>query len=266
MLARLQPVTSGSPARRSGFVPPSWRVWDLDAEMRYLPVLGVLPADGSAICEVGSGAAGLARWTDRPVIGIDPGPDERHGELTVPANLTRVDGRGEAIPLDDAAVAACVAIDTLEHVPATMRAAVIAEMVRVTKPGGVVVLMGPAGAEAALADRRLLDTLHRRGTFGGWTVWLEEHLEFGLPTVEDLETYLTANQRVNDVDVRGELNLRLWWAMHRAAMGVPRRGPLRRIPHPTPVHAYVWTPLAVAARSYRRGPFYRYMLVARVDH
>jgi Methyltransferase domain len=255
-----------SPRRISDLrnIDPDWRVWDLDAEMRYEPVLDVLPPVDGAICEVGSGSAGIARWTSRRIIGVDPGPDDRHGDLMTPPNLERIIGSGAAIPLGDGSVTACVAIDTVEHIPREHRAAVIAEMVRVTASGGRVVIIGPTGAEAADADRRLLNRLHQRGIYGGWTTWLEEHIEFGLPSQQELDGYLRSLPRVRSISVQGALNLRLWWAMHNAAMGLPRVGPLRRVPHPLPLHAHIFSPIAILARQYRRGPAYRYMFVAEI--
>ena len=246
-------------------IDPAWRIWDLDAEMRYQPVLDALANVDGVVCEVGSGAAGIARWTSRSVIGVDPGPDERHGGVRAPANLERVMGSGEAIPLPDESVAACVATDTIEHIPRELRERVVAEMVRVTRSGGRVILIGPTGAHAAAADRRLLDLLHRRGVYGGWTTWLEEHLSFGVPSIEELEGHLRRQSRVGSLSVHGALNLRLWWLMHRGAMGLlPRVRPLNRIPHPTPVHPWLWAPVAVLARRYRRPPHYRYMFVAEI--
>src|SRR3954469_18775583 len=58
-----------------------WRVWDLDSELRYLPVVRALPQSPLPICEVGSGPQGLAVWTSRKVIGVDPGDDDRHSGL-----------------------------------------------------------------------------------------------------------------------------------------------------------------------------------------
>ena len=37
----------------------SWKVWQLDGELRYGPVVDALPLSGLPICEVGSGPAGL---------------------------------------------------------------------------------------------------------------------------------------------------------------------------------------------------------------
>lgn len=265
MLRRLEPPVS--PRRIADLVriDASWRIWDLDAEMRYQPVVDALPPGRGNVCEVGSGVAGIARWTTRSIIGVDPGPDDRHGSVIAPDNLQRVVGSGEAIPLADRSVTACVAIDTVEHIPVEHRSRVLAEMVRVTSNGGRVIIIGPSGPAAAAADRRLLDLLHRRGVYGGWTTWLEEHIEFGLPSLHELDGYLRIVPRVERVTVRGELNLKLWWLMHRAALGLPPRvGPLRFVPHPTLLHAHLWAPLAILARQYRRGPFYRYMFVADI--
>lgn len=69
-----------------------WKVWDLDSELLYEPVVAALPHSELGVCEVGSGPAGLAEWTDRPILGIDPGSDARHGSLQQPPNLRRLRG------------------------------------------------------------------------------------------------------------------------------------------------------------------------------
>src|SRR4051794_31305066 len=134
-----------------------WRVWDLDAELRYRPVVDALPVLDLPICEVGSGRAGIAVWTSRPVIGVDPGADDRHGPGGQPSNMSRIRSHGASLPLGDSSMSAAIAVDTLEHIPVADRQAVVDEMKRVTAPGGRVIIIGPAGSEAALADRRLLD-------------------------------------------------------------------------------------------------------------
>src|SRR5204862_4003653 len=112
------------------------RVWDLDSELRYMPVVRALPQSALPICEVGSGPQGLAVWTSRKVIGGDPGDDERHSGLDDRplANFERLQGDGAHIPLPDASVAATVAVDTMEHIPGEHRQTVLEEMQRVTAP------------------------------------------------------------------------------------------------------------------------------------
>jgi SAM-dependent methyltransferase len=227
----------------------------LDAESRYWPVIGALPDGPLPVCEVGSGPSGLARWTDREVIGVDPGDDDLHVDHRPVPNLRRVVGSGAAIPLEDASVAAAVAADTMEHVLPDERAATVAEMVRVTAPGGRVVLIGPTGPAAAEADRWLIEQFHRRGGLPPWAIWLSEHEERGVPAIEELTAWLSL-PRVRAVSVRGVLSVRHWKTMHLAAMGaLPRFGPLDPL---------VWQPFADFALHDRRGPFYRQVVVADV--
>lgn len=231
-----------------------WRIWDLDAEMRYWPVLDVLPDGLEPVCEIGSGPAGLSSWTDRAVIGVDPGDDERHGETAPLPNLRRLVGDGAHVPLADQSVAAAVAVDTFEHIPPAARPAVVAEMIRITAPGGRVIIIGPTGPEAAAGDRWLLERLREGGGEPPWAVWLEEHLEHGLPSIAELYRLLD-QPRVRRVQSAGYLNLELWRAMHLAAMRGPRLGP---------AHVPLWGSFARLARRYRRGPFYRWLFVADV--
>ena len=230
----------------------TWKIWDLDAEMRYWPVLDALPPGQGPICEIGSGAAGLSSWTERSIIGVDPGSDERHGELVALPNLTRVIGNGARVPLEDESVSAVVAVDTFEHIPSHVRASVVTEMIRVTERGGRVIIIGPTGPGAAEADRWLLRTLRNRGPAPYWAVWLEEHVEMGVPSVDEMRSLLD-NPRVSRVRSAGYLNLTFWRVMHLAAMSGLRLGP---------AHAPVWGSFARVARRFRRAPFYRWMFVA----
>ena len=229
-----------------------WRVSDLDAELRYVPVLRALPP-GEPICEIGCGARGIAGWTPRRVLGVEPDADPAAELLP---NLERVAATAGSLPFADAVMRATVAVDTFEHIDPARRAAAVAEMVRVTAPGGRVVINGPAGAAAARGDRAVLERLRRRGAGGGGSArWLSEHVERGLPAREDFERWLEL-PRVRRVRVRRVFNVRLWYVMHLAAMGaLPRTGPL---------HGVVWGPFAAIARRWHRGPCYRLLVVADV--
>jgi SAM-dependent methyltransferase len=183
---------------------------------------------------------------------VDPGDDDRHGELVALPNLQRVVGDGARIPLAEGSVIAAVAVDTFEHIPPAQRRAVVSEMERVTAPGGRLVIMGPTGPRAAEGDRWLLDTLKRRNPAPPWAVWLEEHLENGLPTLSEMQELLDS-PRVVRVRSRGYLNLWLWRTMHLGALKGSRLGA---------AHGPVWGAFARVARRYARGPFYRWMFVA----
>ena len=118
------------------------------------------------------------------------------------------------------------------------------------------IVMGPVGRAAAEGDRRLLARLHARGVYGGWTVWLEEHLEHGLPDLADLLEYV-GRDRVQRVTARGVFNLRLWSAMHLVAMGA--------LPRFDRTHGLVYGPLAELARRAHRLPCYRTLVIAEIS-
>jgi SAM-dependent methyltransferase len=259
LLTSFATLVTGRRPERSDLERP-WRVWDLDSELRYLPVVRALPDSPLPVCEVGSGPQGIAVWTDREVVGVDPGDDERHAGLPAlaPPNLRRLEGHGADLPLPDASVSAAVAVDTLEHIPRAERAAVVAEMLRVTAPGGRVVLMGPTGPEAAAGDAYLLERHRERGAEEGPVVWLTEHVECGLPTVDEL-VGLLAQGRTRRITAKGVFNLRMWRVMHRAALAdypQPRGAHL--------VHHLTWAPFGAAARRLQRGPYYRWLVVAEL--
>jgi SAM-dependent methyltransferase len=236
-----------------------WRVWDLDSELRYLPVVARFPDSSLPICEVGSGPQGLASWTTRPIIGIDPGEDDRHGPAApAPPNFRRVVADGASIPLADRSVAAAVAVDTFEHIPSEARAAVLREMERVTADGGRIILMGPTGPDAARGDRRVLERWREREGEENIVTWLSEHEQIGLPTVEELASLLNAG-RVTSVKAVGVYNLRLWWTMHRALLGDFARPRGDRF-----IHHLLCAPFGFIARHYHRGPCYRQLVVAEV--
>ena len=170
--------------------------------------------------------------------------------------MTRIRGDGASLPLGDLSASAALAVDTFEHIPPAFRQSVVDEMKRVTAPGGRVIIIGPASAEAAEGDRRLLDRWSRRGSNGNVVGWLSEHVDNGLPSVAELIALL-GRERVTAVHTQGIFNLRLWWLMHRRAMeDFPHlRGSHR-------VHHLTWGAVGIAARHWHRGPFYRHMVVA----
>ena len=115
--------------------------------------------------------------------------------------------------------------------------------------------MGPVAAASAAADRRLRAKLHSRGIHGGITVWLDEHIENGVPELEELVGYLQ-DERVARVTARGVFNLRLWWMMHLVSMGA--------LPWFNSLHALAWWPLAAVARRFHCGDCYRTLVVADI--
>ncbi|OBH03705.1 SAM-dependent methyltransferase [Mycobacterium sp. E1747] len=113
---------------------------------------GELPA-GRSLLDVGGGPGYFsAAFADAGIryLGVEPDPREMHAAGPAPAagagNFVRASGM--ALPFADDSVDICLSSNVAEHVPRPWRLG--AEMLRVTKPGGLVVLsytvwLGPFG-------------------------------------------------------------------------------------------------------------------------
>jgi 2-polyprenyl-6-hydroxyphenyl methylase/3-demethylubiquinone-9 3-methyltransferase len=151
------------PAQRSAFDHDAW--WDPDGFLYGLETLiGPLRGpyvlatlrdtgitEGSRVLDIGSGGGFLTATLSEAgytVIGIDPAISAvRAAAEHVPASF--VLGTGENLPFEDSSFEAVVCSEVLEHVDDI--AAVIAEVSRVLRPGGVFVF--------SLPNRTLLSNL-----------------------------------------------------------------------------------------------------------
>ena len=107
---------------------------------------------GRTLLDVGGGpgyfAAAFAR-AGFTYIGVEPDPAEMHdGGGAIDGAATYVRASGTALPFDDDSVDVCLSSNVAEHVAQPWQLG--AEMLRVTKPGGLVVLsytvwLGPFG-------------------------------------------------------------------------------------------------------------------------
>src|SRR5690349_2299076 len=110
-----------------------------------------MPA-GRTVLDVGGGPGFFAtafQAAGMRYIGVEPDPREMHaGPAAVDRQTTYVRASGMALPFADASVDICLSSNVAEHVPHPWRLG--REMLRVTKPGGLVVLsytvwLGPFG-------------------------------------------------------------------------------------------------------------------------
>jgi SAM-dependent methyltransferase len=107
---------------------------------------------GRTVLDVGGGPGFFAtsfQAAGMHYIGVEPDPREMHaGPAAVDRQTTYVRASGTALPFADASVDICLSSNVAEHVPQPWRLG--REMLRVTRPGGLVVLsytvwLGPFG-------------------------------------------------------------------------------------------------------------------------
>jgi SAM-dependent methyltransferase len=117
-------------------------------------VTSLLGADptGRTLLDVGGGPGYFAAAFDAAgmhYVGVEPDPNEMHaGPAGDPGAGTFVRASGMALPFADDSVDVCLSSNVAEHVPQPWRMG--REMLRVTRPGGLVVLsytvwLGPFG-------------------------------------------------------------------------------------------------------------------------
>ncbi|HAF30843.1 MAG TPA: hypothetical protein DCG75_17525 [Bacteroidales bacterium] len=95
-------------------------------------------------------------------------------------------GTGSKINFEDDAFDWAISIHTLEHIPKNEREQFILEMIRISKEG--VFLNFPEGKYAEVLCKNFLNTLEKNGLPPN--KWTLEHLELGLPTVEEVNSIL----------------------------------------------------------------------------
>ena len=96
---------------------------------------------GRTLLDVGGGPGYFATAFTRAgftYIGVEPDPAEMHDGPGLNDGTTYVRASGTALPFDDDSVDVCLSSNVAEHVAEPWRLG--AEMLRVTKPGGLVVL------------------------------------------------------------------------------------------------------------------------------
>jgi hypothetical protein len=99
---------------------------------------------------------------------------------------------GRSIPFAANAFDSVITIDTLEHLPQAQRLSFLQECLRVARV--CLIIAAPYGSESHIAREKELDDLYR-SEYGYSHVYLGEHVQYGLPTPEEVD------QLVEDLEV-----------------------------------------------------------------
>ena len=129
------------------------------------------------ILDVGGRVELLERFLPYKIISVNP---DGTGHLFA---------SGTALPFANNSFDAVVSIDTLEHLPANLRLPLLQECVRVCKQ--VVIIAAPFGSAEHIAYEKELDEYYRVVN-GRSHPYLGEHIQHGLPTQTDLDTFAQA--------------------------------------------------------------------------
>ena len=157
-----------------------------DEALRYLPISDfILEGDVKEpkILEVGSGLKGITPYIPFKITGVDVSFNGNIAE-----NLTPVCLSGTNLPFSDKSFDYVISVDMLEHVPENERQNVITELLRVANKQ--VYLAVPCGRLSEIHDKALDDLFQK--VRGERDHFLQEHVENGLPSKEDLITYIKA--------------------------------------------------------------------------
>jgi ubiquinone/menaquinone biosynthesis C-methylase UbiE len=178
-----------------------------ETALRYLPIVKMIKEkkwEKQKILEIGSGSYGIAPYLKEEIVGVDTDFSEPEYPL-----LKQVKTSGKKLPFKDSSFDLVILSDVLEHIPKSVRRQVLEEAVRVGKKA--VFISGPFGEDSSKQDKKLANYSLKRT--GGMHPYFKEHLELGLPEVEDIFKYLEANSKVKEIKIMGDylnLSIREW--------------------------------------------------------
>lgn len=179
--------------------------WHPKIALRYLPIVEDINRSfqkGDSILEVGSGAIGLAPYIDQQVIGADKNFDGKSHP-----KLKQVVADAVNLPFADHSFDYVVSSDVLEHISPDKRQKAIDEWLRVAKKE--LILAFPEGEKSEIHDKELYEEFKKQGIFDYSEKFFKEHLEFGLPRIEEVKKWLTQATEGSSLDIQVIDNLNI---------------------------------------------------------
>lgn len=206
-------------AEKDGRGFPDWAV-------RYVPVarrIRALCPGRARTLEAGANENGLARFLEGPIVVVDIDPAHLAAARTC-TRIAPVLADMAALPFADRAFDVVVSMDTIEHIPDTVRPGAVCELMRVSAARGVVAVGFPSGDGALQAEAGVREA-YRRYT-GGTLSWFEEHRDRVLPYCAGIASCMAVYAGPHrQVHIRKNASLWAWRLMWRILIcGWPGRG------------------------------------------
>jgi ubiquinone/menaquinone biosynthesis C-methylase UbiE len=173
----------------------------LDTDLKYKPVATFLKKklrENPKILEVGSGTAGITRYLNFPITGVDIN-FEKSSKL-----VNQVKIKGVKLPFKDNSFDYVISVDMIEHLPHCERKKAIKEMVRVATKG--LILTVPCEVKAQDQDKQLFDYYLKN--YRKEEKMLKEHLNYGLPKTMEIQKLIKNSGK--EISVKTIPNVNLW--------------------------------------------------------
>lgn len=118
-------------------------------------------------------------------------------------------GDATAMEFEDDEYDIVIALDVFEHIPPEKRKQFIDELQRVSKE--FFLITAPFDSNQVVHSEKMANAVYK-GIFGEDFIWLKEHRDNGLPKLNELEHYLSAQKNIS-YKIIGHGNLEIWEKM-----------------------------------------------------
>ena len=167
-----------------------------EAALRYFPLVSLIKKSkikDPKILEVGAGSLGITPYLKTKIDAVDvdfSGPSSSY--------INKIKSSAEKLPFRKNSYDIVVSADTLEHIKKEKRAAAIEEMLRVAKKMAIIVV--PVGELSEQQDKELNEYWQK--VFKEKNQFLKEHVENGLPKVEEILVTIDKSLRKMNKDAK----------------------------------------------------------------
>jgi ubiquinone/menaquinone biosynthesis C-methylase UbiE len=181
--------------------------WRIDVWHRYSLIakeLHDIPGEKVKILDIGAGGYGVSEFIENDrfeiyVLDINP---KAFGDMN--SELVPIIGDGSRLPFLDKTFAAAISVDSLEHVPDSIKKNYISELFRVARKKVIMHFPAVDGEYDGLNyDIKFNDTY--KYYFGNDEPNTYEHIKAGLPRITDLKEFFS------DSEIKGTQNCNVWY-------------------------------------------------------